>query len=233
MTADEVLARLRALGNPTNVAGMAGFGIRPRTEVLGISVWEIRKIGKEIGRDHALAQALWRSKVHEARVLATVIADPAKTTEALADRWVRSLDSWDITDQLSGNLLDKTPFAAAKAIEWSERDEEFVKRAGFSLMAYLAVHDKRASDETFEPFLGAIEREADDDRNFVKKAINWALRQIGKRNGRLHRRAVTLARKLTEKESRSARWIGTDALRELEGKAILTRLQQPPRRRAR
>lgn len=238
MTLDEALARLRACGSPANVAGMARFGITPKTEMLDVSVWEIRRLGKEIGTDHRLARALWRSRVHEARVLATVVADPARLTEAQADRWVRSLDSWDVCDQLCGNLLDRTPFAARKALEWSRRDEEFVKRAGFSLMCYLAVHDKTLPDETFAPFFVAIEREADDDRNFVRKAVNWALRQIGKRNPALNRRAIAVARRLGNRDSRAARWIASDALRELQSGKVaagLTRTEKGsrPRRQSR
>jgi 3-methyladenine DNA glycosylase AlkD len=215
--AAEVIRRLEAMVDPANVAGMARFGIRPRTRVLGISMMALRGLARELGRDHALAGALWRSGIHEARVLATIVDEPTRVTEAQAERWVRTLDSWDVCDQLCGNLLWRTPFAVAKAVEWSERDAEFVKRAGFALMASLAVHDKAAPTRTFERLLPIIRRESTDDRNFVKKAVNWALRQIGKRNERLRQKAIATAERIATIDSRAARWIASDALRELRG----------------
>jgi 3-methyladenine DNA glycosylase AlkD len=215
--AADVIGRLETMGDPANVAGMARFGIRPRTRVLGISMVTLRKLARELGRDHAVAGALWRSGIHEARVLATIVDEPTRVTEAQAERWVRSLDSWDVCDQLCGNLLWGAPFALAKAVAWSERDAEFVKRAGFALMASLAVHDKAAPDRTFERLLPIIRREATDDRNFVKKAVNWALRQIGKRNERLRQKAIATAERIATIDSRAARWIASDALRELRG----------------
>src|SRR5438034_2253567 len=163
--ADEVIARLESMGDPANVAGMARFGIRPKTQVLGISVVALRKLARELGRDHALAGALWRCGIHEARLLATMVDDPAKVTRAQADRWVRTLDSWDVCDQLCGNLLDRTPFAVEKALEWSRRDPEFEKRAAFALIASLALKDG-APERTLERFLPVIRREAADERNF-------------------------------------------------------------------
>jgi 3-methyladenine DNA glycosylase AlkD len=211
---DEVIERLESMANPANVAGMARFGIRPRTRVLGISVVALRKLAREIGSDHALAGALWRSGIHEARLLATMVDDPAKVTEEQADRWVRTLDSWDICDQLCGNLLDRTPFAVEKALEWSRCDPEFEKRAAFALMASLALQGG-ASERTLERFLPVIRREATDDRNFVKKAVNWALRQIGKRSDRTRAGAIATAERIAAIDSRPARWIASDALREL------------------
>jgi 3-methyladenine DNA glycosylase AlkD len=213
--AGEIIERLESMGDPANVAGMARFGIRPKTRVLGISVVALRKLARELGRDHALAGALWRSGIHEARLLATMVDDPAQITEAQADRWVRSLDSWDVCDQLCANLLDRTPFAASKAMEWSTREREFEKRAAFALMAALAVHSKTMRDREFERFLPVIRRESTDDRNFVKKAVNWALRQIGKRNDALRRKAIATAERIATLDSRAARWIASDALREL------------------
>ena len=215
--AADVILRLETMGDPVNVAGMARFGIRPRTRVLGISMVALRRLARDLGRDHPLAGALWRSGIHEARVLATIVDEPARVTEAQAERWVRTLDSWDVCDQLCGNLLCRTPFAVAKAIEWSERDAEFVKRAGFALMASLAVHDKAAPDRTFERLLPIIRREATDDRNFVKKAVSWALRQIGKRNERLREKAIATAERIATIDSRAGRWIASDALGELRG----------------
>jgi 3-methyladenine DNA glycosylase AlkD len=218
-----VIRALEAMGDPANVAGMARFGIRPRTRVLGISVVELRKMARRLGPDHALAGALWRSGIHEARLLATMVDDPARVTEAQAERWGKTLDSWDICDQLCGNLLDRTPFAVAKALEWSGRDPEFVKRAGFALMASLA-HRGGATDATLARFLPVIRREATDERNFVKKAVNWALRQIGKRSEPLRVKAIATAERIASIDSRSARWIAADALRELRSDAVRTRI---------
>jgi 3-methyladenine DNA glycosylase AlkD len=221
--AAEVIRRLEAMGDPANVAGMARFGVRPRTRVLGISVVALRKLARELGCDHDLAGALWRSGIHEARLLATMVDDPAKVSEAQAERWVKTLDSWDICDQLCGNLLDRTPFAAAKAVEWSARSPEFVKRAGFALMASLAL-TRGAPERTLERFLPIIRRESTDDRNFVKKAVSWALRQIGKRSEPLRVKAIATAERIATIDSRAARWIAADALRELRSDAVRTRL---------
>ena len=215
--ADEVIERLESMGDPANVAGMERFGIRPETRVLGISVVRLRKLARELGRDHALAGALWRSGIHEARLLATMVDEPAKVTEAQADRWVRTLDSWDVCDQLCGNLLDRTPFATKKALEWSTRRPEFEKRAAFALMASLALQGG-APERTLERFLPVIRREAVDDRNFVKKAVNWALRQIGKRSDRMREKAIATAERIATIDSRAARWIASDALRELRAR---------------
>lgn len=170
-----MIGRLKALASPRDVEGMARFGINARN-TLGVSIPELRKIAKEGGTDHALALRLWDSGVHEARILAGMVADPASLTEDQMDRWVRDFDSWDVCDQCCSNLFVETRVAHAKAVEWSGRDEEFVKRAGFALMAALAVHDKQATDDAFVRFLPIIRREAGDERNFVKKAVSWALR---------------------------------------------------------
>lgn len=220
MDYDEVLATLKAQANPTNAAGMNRFGIRPQTTVYGISVVELRKFAKAIGKNHALALQLWNSGVHEARIIATVIADPKQVTESQMDEWVRSFDSWDICDQCCLNLFRRTPFAHEKAVEWSAEEAEFVKRAGFTLIATLAVHDKKAPDSVLETYLPIIEREAGDDRNFVKKAVNWALRQIGKRSPHLNRLAIQAAEHIQTQDSKAARWIAKDALRELQSEAV-------------
>lgn len=220
MDYDEVLATLKAQANPTNAAGMNRFGIRPQTTVYGISVVELRKFAKTIGKNHALALQLWNSGVHEARIIATVIADPKQITESQMDEWVRSFDSWDICDQCCLNLFRKTPFAHEKAVEWSAEEAEFVKRAGFTLIATLAVHDKKAPDSILEAYLPIIEREAGDERNFVKKAVNWALRQIGKRNANLNALAIQMAERIQTQDSKAARWIAKDALRELQSEAV-------------
>ena len=225
MKAGEPLAQLRAQANPANAAGMARFGIRG-AEVLGISIPVLRKLAKEAGRDHALAQQLWASGVHEARILAGMVADPAQMTEAAAEEWVAAFDSWDLCDQVCMNLLRHCPFAYAKSAEWSGREEELVKRAGFALMAALAQGDKQAGDDAFASFLPVIEREAGDDRPMVRKAVNWALRQIGKRDLALNKQAVKAAERVRGQGSRSARWIAGDALRELRSEAVQGRLRQ-------
>ncbi|MHB8565552.1 MAG: DNA alkylation repair protein [Nitrososphaerales archaeon] len=212
------LERLRSLGDPLTVSGMARFGINTKS-AYGVSVPKIRSVTKEIGKDHKLALKLWSSGVHEARLLAAMIDDPKLVTEKQMESWVSDFDSWDVCDCCCGTLFDKTEFAYEKAIEWSSRQEEFVRRAGFVLMAELAVHDKKADDETFVKFLRIIGR-SDDERNFVKKSINWSLRQIGKRNTPLNLLAIETAMKLREKGSKSSHWIASDALRELREKKV-------------
>jgi len=218
-----ILARLHALRDPEAVAGMARYGINPKNNY-GISVRTLREIARETGTDHDLALKLWASGIHDARILAGIIDDPGLTTEQQMDRWVNHFDSWDVCDQCCG-LFARTGFAYRKAVEWSGRVEEYVRRAGFVTMARLAVTDKRADDSQFEPFLVIIRESADDDRNYVKKAINWALRQIGKRNRRLNRMAIDTAEKIARAESKSARWIASDALRELTSGAVQERLR--------
>ncbi|MFA4946394.1 MAG: DNA alkylation repair protein [Candidatus Micrarchaeia archaeon] len=219
----EIIRELRRHSSKRNREGMARFGINS-TGTLGVSVPVLRQLAKRIGKDHALALELWKTKIHEARLLASMVDEPARVTRAQADAWARGFDSWDVCDQACMNLFDKTPFAYAKAREWAGNDKEFVKRAGFALMASLAVHDKAANDEKFEAFFPLIEREANDERNFVKKSVNWALRQIGKRNARLRVKAMACARRVQSQGSRAARWIASDALRELNDAEIKTRL---------
>lgn len=218
-----IIKKLRSLANPHNVAGMGRFGIKTDC-ALGISLPTLRQMGKEIGKNHELAILLWDSDVHETRLLATIIDDSRQVTEAQMEEWVGDFDSWDICDQCCGNLFDKTPFAYRKAVEWSRREEEFVKRAGFALMAALSVHDKTARDAVFLKFLPIIEKASDDDRNFVKKAVNWAVRQIGKRNPDLNRAAIETAQRIQKRGTKSARWIASDALRELRSDAVQWRL---------
>lgn len=203
---------------------MARFGIKA-DRAFGVSVPALRALARSIGKDHTLAQELWDTGIHEARELATMIADPREVTEELMERWVKDIDSWDVCDHCCGNLWGKTPFAYRKARDWSNRPEEFVKRAAFSLMAALAVHDKAASDGAFIKFLPIIKRESTDERNFVKKAVNWALRQIGKRNRNLNRKAIQTAREIQKLESRPARWIAADALRELTNDKVQSRMR--------
>jgi 3-methyladenine DNA glycosylase AlkD len=220
----EVLETLGSMGNPRNVEGMARFGITVK-KTLGIPVPALKRMARQIGRDHALAQQLWDSGIHEARHLAALIDEPAKVAERQMERWARDFDSWDVVDGCCTYLFDKTPYAYEKAVEWSRRREEYVKRAAFSLMAVLAVHDKEALDRRFLRFLPIIKRESVDERNFVKKAVNWALRQIGKRNVNLNKAAIKTAQEIREIGSRSARWIAADALRELGSEGVERRLR--------
>jgi 3-methyladenine DNA glycosylase AlkD len=185
----EIMDRLSSMKNPTNREGMERYGIRTE-HALGVSMPALRAMAKEIGKAHPLAGKLWASGIHEARILACLIDDPKSVSEQQVEAWVRDFDSWDLCDQCCSNLFDRTPHARARAVEWAGREEEFVKRAGFVLMAALAVHDRKAGDEVFLEFLPLIKRESIDDRNFVKKAVNWALGQIGKRNLRLNQAAV-------------------------------------------
>lgn len=222
-TTSQILDLLKSLANPENVAGMAKFGINPEN-TYGISIPTLRKIAKQCGKDHQMAQELWASGIHEARILACFIDDPRQVSEAQMDQWAADFDSWDVCDQCCGNLFDRTPFAYEKAEEWSQAEEEFVKRAAFALMAYLAVHDKKAPDSKFEAFFPVIVRESGDERNYVKKAVNWALRQIGKRNQRLNDLAIKTAEKIADSETKAARWIAADALRELRSDKVQDRL---------
>ncbi len=222
-----VLARLRSLAEPRNREGMIRFAVA-NENALGVSTPVLKKLAREIGRDQALAEALWKTGVFEARALASLIGEPAKVSEDLMERWAKDFDSWAICDGCCLALFGKAPFAHGKALAWSRRDEEFVKRAGFSLMAVLAVHDKAAGDAKFLKFLPAIKRQSRDERNFVKKAVNWALRQIGKRNLRLNQSAIAVSEEICTIDSRGARWIAADALRELRSEAVTRRLRKLP-----
>jgi 3-methyladenine DNA glycosylase AlkD len=201
---------------------MARFGIAGGV-IYGISVAQLRNLARRIRRDHGLARRLWASGVHEARILASMVDDPALVTGEQMERWVRDFDSWDLCDQVCGNLFDKTPFAYQKALAWSRRRGEFVRRAGFALMAWLAVHDKGAPDARFRRFLPPIVRASTDGRTYVRKAVNWALRQIGKRNARLRHEAVRTAQRIRRIDAPAARWIAGDALRELMSPAVRRR----------
>ncbi|MFC1951460.1 DNA alkylation repair protein [Chloroflexota bacterium] len=218
------LKKLRNLSDPEAVKGMARFGINPEN-TFGVSIPNLRKLAKEIGTDHTLARQLWISGIHEARILASMIDDPKMVTGEQMESWVKDFNSWDVCDQCCMNLFDKTSFAYRAAVEWSAREEEFVKRASFAMMACLAWHDKEADDKQFELFFPIMKREAFDNRNFVKKAVNWALRQIGKRNLNLNRKAVETAKEIQEIDSKSARWVAADAIRELTSQAVQERLQ--------
>ena len=220
---EEIIAGIKSLANPKNVAGMARFGINP-TNTYGVSIPILRKMAREIGKNHELALELWETGIHEARMLACFIDRPDMITGEQMERWVKDFDSWDVCDQCCGNLFDRTRFAHKKAVEWCGREEEFVRRAGFVLMACLAVHDKKAGDQAFIEFLPLIKMHATDERNYVKKAVNWALRQIGKRNQNLNEVAIKTAEEIKRLDSRSARWIASDAIRELAGDAVQKKL---------
>lgn len=230
MNYQEIIDKLKTYKNPKNVEGMARFGINPKN-TLGVSIYILRPLAKEIQKNssytkspedlHQLAIQLWDSKIHEARILAGFIDIPAMITDAQMDEWVADFDSWDVCDQVISNLFDKSPFAYKKAYEWSKRIPEFEKRAGFVMMAALAVHDKKAPDGKLMKFFPVIIRESTDERNFVKKAVNWALRQIGKRNTNLREKSIKVAEDIIKNypNSRSAQWIGKDAIRELSKKS--------------
>lgn len=220
----EIVEQLKLQANPVNVAGMARFGINP-ANTLGVSIPVLRNMARVIGHHHELAIQLWDSGIHEARILATLVDEPAEVAEEQMEKWTAEFDSWDVCDQCCSNLYARTPLAYQKALEWSIRPQEFVKRAGFVMMAALAVKDKKASNEQFIQFFTAIRAGATDKRNFVKKAVNWAIRQIGKRNLALNKQAVALSEEIQRIDSPSARWIAADALRELSDESVLSRLK--------
>jgi 3-methyladenine DNA glycosylase AlkD len=221
----DVLDRLHSKAKPEQLTGMAKYGITIEVR-LGVSVPDMRKLAKELGRDHRLALDLWRTGIAEARIVAGMVGDPAKLTEEQMEEWVKGINSWDVCDQVCMNLFEKNRLAWRKIIDWSEREEEFVKRTAFSLIACLAWHDKKASDEKFIELLPIVIREATDQRNFVKKAVNWALRNIGKRNLNLNQAALEAAKEIKRLDSKTARWIAADAIRELESDAVQSRLKR-------
>jgi 3-methyladenine DNA glycosylase AlkD len=224
-TKTTVLRELKELADPKVRAKMEYFGVRvPKAH--GISAPVLHQFAKRIGKDHRLARQLWTSGIHEARILATLIGESEKVTAAEMDQWGRDFDSWDVVDAACCYLYAHAKPAWNKAAAWSGRREEFVKRASFSLIAYLSYKDEAAPDARFVRFLRVIEREAHDERNFVKKAVNWALRNIGKRNKRLNREAIRAAERIRLQDSRAARWIAADALRELRSAAVQKRVQR-------
>lgn len=234
MNCGEIVKKLKAQGNAKNVAGMARFGISSKN-TLGVLMPALRLIAKDIKRSfvatqddrglHKLALELWKTETHEVRILAGLIDFPELVTKKQMDNWTSGFDSWDVCDQVCMNLFDKTPFAFDKAKEYSQKDKEFVKRTGFALMASLAVHDKKAKDSQFAEFFPYIVKATSDERNFVRKAVNWALRQIGKRNLKLNRQAIKVAQKIQKNNNKTAKWISNDALRELNSEAIQKRLK--------
>jgi 3-methyladenine DNA glycosylase AlkD len=220
----DVLDKLQSKAQPEQLKGMAKYGMTVEQR-LGVSVPDMRKLAKEIGRDHKLALDLWKTGIAEARILAAMVGDPAKLTEEQMEDWVKGINSWDVCDQVCMNLFEKNQLAWKKIADWSEREEEFVKRTAFSLIACLAWHDKKASDEKFIKLFPVIIRGATDERNFVKKAVNWALRNIGKRNLNLNEAAINTAKEIQRLDSKAARWVASDAIRELESESIQKRLK--------
>jgi 3-methyladenine DNA glycosylase AlkD len=224
-TLEHVMSRLRERARPDQIEGMARYGISAEKR-LGVSVPDMRKIAKDIGTDHLLALELWRTGIPDAMIVASMVADPDRITEDQMEEWVKDLNSWDVCDQLCMNLLEKTDPVMKKIHEWAGREEEFVKRAAYALIACLAWHDRRSGDDSFSAFFPLIKQGATDRRNYVKKAVNWALRNIGKRSLRLNGEALSVACELRDMDSRAARWIAADAIRELESAAVQARLSK-------
>jgi len=224
-TAVRAVAELKRLGEKKNVEGMARFGIRAR-KVFGVSKPKLDELAKKIGKNHELGMKLWKTGIHDARILGALISEPEMVDAKQMDRWVKDFDNWDVCDGTCCHLFVLGAPAWKKAFDWTRRKREFEKRAGFALAAFLAVHDKRAADAVYEEFLKVIEREAWDDRNFVRKGVNWALRNVGKRNLRLNRAAIATAERIRRQDTRAARWIAADALRELRSKAVQKRLRR-------
>ncbi|MFX0068797.1 MAG: DNA alkylation repair protein [Candidatus Hodarchaeota archaeon] len=222
---EEVLKKLKAKARPDQLEGMARYGMVAEKR-LGVSVPDMRKIAKEVGKDHNLALELWKTGVAEGRIVAAMIDEPEKVTEDQMEDWVKDINSWDICDQVCMNLFEKTSLVWRKILDWSEREEEFVKRTAFALIACLAWHDKKAQDERFIALFPVIKQGSTDDRNFVKKAVNWALRNIGKRNLSLNTAAIRTAKEIHQIDSKAARWIASDAIKELEGEAVQRRLRK-------
>ena len=224
-TAKAILAELKRSKDETCIAGMARFGITPKINY-GISMPKLQSMAKRIGKNHKLALELWKTGVRDARLLASLIADPQAITPAQADSWAKGMDSWDVCDCACMFVFSYSPLAYRKARQWLRSKDEFVRRAGLATIASLTVHDKKAPDSKFEAFLPAIASASFDERNYVKKAANWALRQIGKRNLRLNKKALSVASKLAKSKSKSARWAGLDAVRELKSPKIQARLRK-------
>ena len=224
-TAAKAVATLKRLGEKKNVEGMARFGIRAN-KVLGVSKPKLDELAKKIGKNHELGMELWRIGIHDARLLGVLISEAEQVSAKQMDCWVRDFDNWDVCDGSCCHLFVFAAPAWKKAFEWTRRKKEFEKRAGFALAAFLAVHDRRAADAIYLKFLKTIEREAWDDRNFVRKAVNWALRNIGKRNPLLNRAAIASAERIRRQDTRAALWIAADALRELRSEAVQRRLRR-------
>lgn len=224
-----VLAWLERRGTKRNREGTARYAIAA-PKVFGVSMATMQTLARELGRDHALADALWQTGWYEARMLAAFVDEPERVTAAQMDRWAGDFDNWAICDTLCFKLFDRTPHAWRKIHQWSNRREEFVKRAAFALLASVALHDKKAPDEPFLESLVLIERAAEDERNFVKKGVSWALRAVGRRNQALNAAAIATARRLAASEAPAPRWVGKDALRELTGVVVQRQLEKRSRK---
>lgn len=222
---EEVLKKLKAKARPDQIRGMARYGIVIEKR-LGVSIPEMRKIAKDLGKDHALALELWKTGIPDAMIVSSMIDEAEKVTEDQMEEWVKDINSWDVCDQVCMNLFEKVPIVRKKILDWSEREEEFVKRTAYSLVACISWHDKKAEDEVFINLFPVIKRGATDERNFVKKAVNWALRNIGKRNINLNKAAIELAKEIQQIDAKSARWIASDAIRELESEVVQKRLKR-------
>lgn len=232
MTVEKIIKALRTFENPENVAGMKRFGITAK-KAFGVSAPVLKSLAKEIKKQtenrHELALEIWKTEIHEARIIAYLIDDPRAVSAKQMDDWANDFDNWAICDGTCGHLFCKTEFAYKKAFEWSESEREFVKRAGLVLPAWLAVHDKKAADERIAEFLTLLEKHARDERNFIKKAVNWSLRQIGKRSLELNKLAIETAERIKLQNTKPARWIASDALRELKSEKILQRIAEKHR----
>ncbi|MGD8538248.1 MAG: DNA alkylation repair protein [Candidatus Aminicenantes bacterium] len=224
ITVEGILKKLKEKSRPDQLEGMARYGISTEGR-LGVKVPDLREIAKEVGKDHALALELWKTGIPDAQIVAALVGEPEKLTEAQMEDWVKDFNSWDVCDQVCMNLFDKSPLAIKKIHDWSKRKEEFVKRAAFALVACLAWHNKGAGDETFIQLFPVIKQGATDERNFVRKSVNWALRHIGKRNINLNKTAIKVAEEIKEMDSKAARWIASDALRELNSENVQRRLK--------
>lgn len=220
---DKVISHLKTKAKTENLAGMARFAIGGDKR-MGVAVPEMRKLAKEIGKDQQLSLELWKTGIPEAMIAAAMIGVPGEVTEVQMDDWVEDIEFWDICDQTAMNLFEKVSFAEKKIWQWSKSEHEFTKRMAYALIACLAWHDKKATDEFFLKLFPVIKAGSTDERNFVKKAVNWALRHIGKRNKNLNKEALQLAHEIQKIDSKAAKWIATDAIRELESKAIQKRL---------
>jgi len=225
MNKDTIITKLYSFENKKSVEGMSRFGIKVEN-ALGISMPVLRNIAKSIGKDHLLAIELWQTSIHEARILACMIDEYQKVTTSQMDTWVNDFNSWDVCDQCCGNLFRYTPFAYDKAVEWTSLDIEYTKRAGFVMMASLAIGDKKADDEKFLPFFDLILDHSEDERNFVRKAVNWALRQMGKRSLYLRNKSLECIDILLKNNHKTAQWIAKDALRELMDEKIVNRIKR-------
>jgi 3-methyladenine DNA glycosylase AlkD len=221
---NEIFERLKSKSRKDQLEGMSRYGINIDKR-LGVSIPNIRKIAKEFGKNHEIALELWNIGFADAKITAALIDEPEKVTENQMEEWVKGIDSWDVCDQICMNLFDKTPYAWKKIIDWSKRDEEFVKRTAFSLLACLAWHDKNAEDNKFIDYFPIIKRNSTDERNYVKKAVSWSLRHIGKRNLNLHKAALKLANEIKQIDSKTAKWIGSDVIKDLNSDATKRRLK--------